>query len=91
MKEIQGEVLGIKLTVGYATGHVCMDIISCIIGSYMMVFYQNVVGLNSTNVGLISFVAALVGGFSSPIIGFLSDIAPNNWMCNQFGRRKVSS
>ena len=89
-KEINDEPLSIKTRIGYGAGHICNDITCCIINSYLMLYFQNVIELQTSSVGLISFIAFLVGGFISPVIGFLSDLDADNWICNRYGRRKVS-
>ena len=89
-KEINDEPLSIKTKIGYGAGHICNDITCCIINSYLMLYFQNVIELQTSSVGLISFIAMLVGGFISPVIGFLSDLDADNWICNRYGRRKVS-
>ena len=89
-KEINDEPLSIKTRIGYGAGHICNDITCCIINSYLMLYFQNVIELQTSSVGLISFIAFLVGGFISPVIGFLSDLDADNLICNRYGRRKVS-
>ena len=89
-KEISDEPLSIKTRIGYGAGHICNDITCCIINSYLMLYFQNVIELQTSSVGLISFIGISVGGFISPVIGFLSDLDADNWICNRYGRRKVS-
>ena len=89
-KEINDEPLSIKTRIGYGAGHICNDITCCIINSYLMLYFQNVIELQTSSVGLIAFIGISVGGFISPVIGFLSDLDADNWICNRYGRRKVS-
>ena len=78
-----------KTIIGYGAGHICNDIVNSVVNSYLMPFYQNVIGLQTNSVGMISLIGSLVGGISSPIIGYSSDLDADNWICNQYGRRKV--
>ena len=82
--------LNVKTKIGYAAGHILNDIAVVLTSTYMMLFLQTVLGIEKTNVGIIILIGQIVDGLTSPIIGFLSDLNNDLWLCNKYGRRKVS-
>ena len=82
--------LDIKTKVGYAFGHVCNDISIAICNTYAMLFYQNVVHMEKSSVGMIYFIGQVADAFFSPIVGIVSDRDLDFWFCHTYGRRKVN-
>lgn len=78
-----------KTKIGYAAGHVCNDIFASLQTTYSMLFLQNVIHLDKSNVGMIYLIGQLADGFTSPIVGYLSDLDLNIWLFKTYGRRKV--
>ena len=89
-KEVTISDLDIKTKIGYATGYICHGITIASHVPYCMLFYQSVINIESTNVGIIFFLGQITDGLSAVIVGFLSDLDLNLWICNKYGRRKVS-
>ena len=87
--DLPADNLSIKTKVGYGAGLVFNYIIGALMSSYSLLFYQNVVQLDKTKVGIIYWIGMSITGVSSPIVGLLSDMDSNSWMCNTFGSRKV--
>ena len=88
-QEISNSNLDIKTKIGYAAGHICNDITSSLLASYSLVFYQNILKIDKSLVGIIILIGQLADGFTSSTVGFLSDLHLNFWLCNKYGRRKV--
>ena len=82
--------MDIKTKIGYAAGSICNDITASLMDSYGMLFYQNVLNIEKTDVGIIYFLGRLADGFASALVGLLSDLNMNIRLCNIYGRRKVS-
>ena len=82
--------LDIKTKIGYAAGFICHGITFVIHIPYCMIFYQSVIGIDSTNIGIIFFIGQISCGVSALIVGLFSDLDLNIWMCHAYGRRKVS-
>ena len=82
--------LDIKTKVGYAFGHACNDIFLAIVYTYAMFFYQNVIHIGKSNVGMIYFIGQVADAVSSPIVGILSDLDLDFWLCRTYGQRKVN-
>ena len=88
--EVSAHRLSILTRLGYATGHIFNDIAASILDSYGLLFFQNVVKIEKSLVGSIFLIGQLVDGLASPTVGFLSDLNIDIWLCNSYGRRKVS-
>ena len=82
--------LDIKTKIGYAAGFICHGIGFAIHVPYCMIFYQSVIGIDSTNIGIIFFIGQITDGVSALIVGLFSDLDLNMWICHTYGRRKVS-
>lgn len=81
--------LGLKTKIGYGAGHIFNDIEAALTTSYTLLFFQNVIKIDKVNVGMIYFIGQLADGFTSPIVGYLSDLDLKCLLCNSYGRRKV--
>ena len=81
--------MDIKTNIGYAAGSICNDITASLMDSYGMLFYQNVLHIEKTDVGIIYLLGRLADGFASVLVGFLSDLNMDFRLCNAYGRRKV--
>ena len=62
-----------------------------VVSSYMLIFYQAVMRLSTTNAGLIVTISRISGGLSTLVVGFLSDVDKRFWIYDHFGKRKVIS
>ena len=81
--------LDIKTNIAYAAGAVFNGMCIHVINSYMLIFYQAVMRLSTTNAGLIVTISRISGGLSTLVVGFLSDIDKRFWIYDHFGKRKV--
>ena len=87
--EVSANHLDNKTKIGYAAGHIFNDIAASLRTSYSLIFYQNVLKIDKDNVGMIYLFGQLADGFTSPLVGYMSDIDMDVWMCNTYGRRKT--
>ena len=81
--------LGLKTKIGYGAGHILNDIVAPLTFSYTLLFFQNVIKIDKANVGIIFLIGQLADGFTSPLVGYLSDLELKCLLCNSYGRRKV--
>ena len=82
--------LDIKTKIGYAAGYICLGITLAIYIPYCMLFFQRVINIESEHVGIIFLIGQISDGVSAPIVGLLSDLDLNMWICHTYGRRKVN-
>ena len=82
--------LDVNTKVGYGFGHICNDIFATLQASYAILFYQNVLHMEKSNAGMIYLIGQIADAFTSPIIGILSDLDLDIWLCRTYGRRKVN-
>ena len=82
--------LDIKTKIGYAAGYICHGITSAINVPYCMLFYQSIINIESTNVGIIYLIGQITDGLAAPILGQIQDLDLNMWICHTYGRRKVN-
>ena len=69
----------------YGVGHVLNDLCASMWFSHLLVFYQKVVQVSTTEAGLMLLIGQIVDGIATPIIGIESDRV-NKY---KYGRRKV--
>ena len=87
--EILANHLDNQTKIGYAAGHILNDIAVSLTQGYSLVFFQNVLQIDKDYVGLIYLIGQLADGFTSPIVGYLSDFDMQIWMCGTYGKRKT--
>ena len=87
--EEKGEKLSIKTKLGYGVGSVFNVMCATMVNTYMLKFYEGVIKLNGKNAGLIMLAGKITGGFSTLLVGMLSDWDKNCWIYEKCGRRKV--
>lgn len=63
----------------YAFGAVAYGVKDAGFGTFLLLFYNQVVGLPSATVGLVVMVALLIDAFVDPAVGFLSDRTRTRW------------
>ena len=68
-----------RTKVGYAAGHIFNDIAASLQTSYSLVFHQNVLKIDKDYVGMIYLIGQLADGFTSPLVGYISDIDMDIW------------
>ena len=83
--------LDMKTNIAYPAGIIFSSMCIHLSSSYMLIFYQAVMGLSNTNAGLILTIGRISGGFSTLVVGFLADIDKHSWIYDHYGKRKVIS
>jgi len=72
-----------RLTTGtmasYAFGAVAYGVKDSGFGTFLLLFYNQVVGLPSATVGLVVMLALLIDAFVDPAVGFFSDRTRTSW------------
>lgn len=63
----------------YAFGAVAYGVKDAGFGTFLLLFYNQVVGLPSATVGLVVMAALLIDAFVDPAVGFLSDRTRTRW------------
>ena len=69
----QPDRLSIPRKIGYVSAQIGMSAAGIQIGVFLMIFYQQVVGLSPFYTGLAIGLGILWDGFTDPIMGVLSD------------------
>ena len=87
--EISTNHLDNQTKIGYAAGHILNDIAVSLTTGYSLVFYQNVLEIDKEYVGMIYLIGQLADGFTSPIVGYISDFDMHIWIFNAYGKRKT--
>ena len=82
--------LDMTTKIGYAAGYICLGMTIALHNPYCMLFYQSVIQIEATNVGIIFLIGQITDGVSALIVGFLSDLDLNVSICHTYGRRKVN-
>jgi GPH family glycoside/pentoside/hexuronide:cation symporter len=68
-----------RTTASYGFGSVAYGVKDAGFGTFLLIFYNQVVGLDASTVGLIIFVALVCDAFVDPLIGVLSDRTRGRW------------
>ena len=55
-----------------------------------MLFYQSIINIESTKVGIIYLIGQITDGLAASIFGQIQDLDLNMWICHTYGRRKVN-
>jgi len=71
--------LGQRTMGAYAFGAVAYGVKDAGFGTFLLLFYNQVVGLPSATVGLVVMLALLIDAFVDPAVGFLSDRTRTRW------------
>ena len=66
-------------TASYGFGSVAYGVKDAGFGTFLLIFYNQVVGLDASTVGLIIFIALVCDAFVDPLIGVLSDRTRGRW------------
>lgn len=66
-------------TATYGFGSVAYGVKDAGFGTFLLIFYNQVMGVNPGTVGLIIFLALVCDAFIDPLIGFLSDRTQGKW------------
>ena len=66
-------------TASYGFGSVAYGVKDAGFGTFLLIFYNQVIGLDASTVGLIIFVALVCDAFVDPMIGVLSDRTRGRW------------
>ena len=88
--DVPTNALDIRTKIGFAAGYICNGITFSMHVPYSMLFYQGVINIENTNVGIIFFIGQITNGVSALIVGIFSDVDLNMWICHKYGRRKVN-
>jgi GPH family glycoside/pentoside/hexuronide:cation symporter len=66
-------------TASYGFGSVAYGVKDAGFGTFLLIFYNQVVGLDASTVGLVIFIALVCDAFVDPLIGVLSDRTRGRW------------
>lgn len=66
-------------TASYGFGSVAYGVKDAGFGTFLLIFYNQVVGLDASTVGLVIFLALVCDAFIDPLIGVLSDRTQGRW------------
>ena len=74
-----GRRLSQRATLTYGFGAVAYGVKDNGFGTFLLLFYNQVVGLSATKVGLVIAAALILDAFIDPAVGFLSDRTRSRW------------
>ena len=80
--------LSLPLKIAYGVGHVLNDICASMWFTYLLLFFQHVLGFNSTMAGVIMLIGQVADAVATPFVGYHSDQTDNFWLC-RYGKRKT--
>ena len=66
-------------TASYGFGSVAYGVKDAGFGTFLLIFYNQVMGLDASTVGLVIFLALVCDAFIDPLIGVLSDRTQGRW------------
>ena len=78
--EKANEKVGIVEKLSYALTNIGNIPVQAILGSYLLIFYTNVVGLNPAACATLFLIARVLDGLNDPVVGFLIDHGPTTKM-----------
>ncbi len=78
--EKRREKIGIVEKMAYAITNIGNIPVQTILGSYLLIFYTNIVGLNPAACATLFLIARILDGLNDPIVGFLIDHGPTTKM-----------
>lgn len=71
----------------YSVGHIHNDICSAMWFTYLLVFFEEVLGFSATTSGLLLLIGQIADGLATPIVGIESDRDIST--CHAYGKRKT--
>ena len=73
------EKLGLKGKIGYGIGAVGKDMVYMLSASYVLYYFQDVLGVNAVAMGIILLVARIFDAFNDPIMGVVVAKTKTKW------------
>ena len=73
------EKLGIKGKIGYGIGAVGKDMVYMLSASYVLYYFQDVLGVNAVAMGIILLAARIFDAFNDPIMGIVVAKTKTKW------------
>lgn len=73
------EKLGVKGKIGYGMGAVGKDMVYMLSASYILYYFQDVLGVNAVAMGIILLVARIFDAFNDPIMGVIVAKTKTKW------------
>lgn len=73
------EKLGVKGKIGYGMGAVGKDMVYMLSASYILYYFQDVLGVNAVAMGIILLVARIFDAFNDPIMGIIVAKTKTKW------------
>ncbi|XP_059379582.1 major facilitator superfamily domain-containing protein 12-like [Carassius carassius] len=70
----------------YAVGHFFNDLCASMWFTYLLVYYNSVLGFNDKNAGALLLVGQIADGICTPLVGYESDRTSG---CGKYGKRKT--
>jgi len=83
------EHLPVCTKLGFGTGHVLADFFVSMFISYLLLFFNRVLGLNASLVGLLMVIAQAGDAFFALYIGYFQDYGKDGWLCRKYNKRKA--
>ncbi|KAE8749688.1 hypothetical protein FOCC_FOCC003675 [Frankliniella occidentalis] len=72
----------------YSLGHVQNDVCASMWFTYLLIYFNKVLGWPEPVTGVIMLIGQVADGLSTPFVGVQADLKDNFWMC-RYGRRKT--
>lgn len=73
------EKLGVKGKIGYGMGAIGKDMVYMLSASYILYYFQDVLGVNAVAMGIILLVARIFDAFNDPIMGVIVAKTKTKW------------
>ena len=73
----------------YGLGHVFNDLCASMWFTYLLPFFQQVLGFDAMFAGVILLTGQLADGISTLFVGYFSDKGDDLWLCSRYGKRKT--
>jgi len=78
-----------KLTIlGYGLGHVCNDICASMWFTYLLLFFQKVLGVSRSDSAVLMLIGQFADGISTTILGLIADKIGEITIFRKYGKRK---
>ncbi|XP_034246920.1 major facilitator superfamily domain-containing protein 12-like [Thrips palmi] len=80
--------LSLLQRLGYSVGHVQNDVCASMWFTYLLVFFQMVLGWPAHVAGIVMLIGQIADALSTPFVGLQADRRDKFWLC-RYGRRKT--
>lgn len=84
----ENNVLSYREWFAYGMGHILNDVCASMWFTYILIFLNAVLQIDSAQSGAALAIGQIADGISTQIVGIFSDKEPDHWLC-RYGRRKI--